>query len=96
MMSQLPEIPPSISGVILAIVLSLVRSISDKKENSFIKKIVESITCGALTVAAHHAIISCGYDSDWTVFAGGIIGLLGSDVIKTLAMRLVERKTKQE
>lgn len=88
---QFPDTPPGVWGVIVAIGLSLIRSISNS--NSLVKKLIEAATCGVLTLSAHHAILAFNYDTNLSVFAGGVIGLVGSDAIKALAIRIMDRKS---
>ena len=85
--------PPWFSGVLMAIFISILRVIYDRSETSFGRIILESLICGSLTLAAGSAANALGYP-DWNLFIGGVIGFMGSQSIRALANRIIDKKIK--
>lgn len=86
------NIPPWVGGLLMAITVSILRVIYDREETSFVRMMLESLICGALTVAAGSAIAAAGFGDGWYLFAGGMIGFMGSQSIRALAYKFVNRK----
>ena len=83
---------PWVGGAIIAIVISVLRIVYDKEETSFIRICMESLICGALSVSAGSALEAMGYGQNWYLFCGGVIGFMGSQSIRALANRLINKK----
>jgi lambda family phage holin len=79
------DIPPSIAGMVMAVFIAAIRVIYDQEETSLTRIILESLLCGALALTAGSAIDALGYDKNWTLFAGGVIGFMGSQSIRAFA-----------
>lgn len=94
MIEHLKEIPPSLAGVLMAVVVAVIRVIYDKEETSFVRIALESVLCGALALTAGSAINALGYDQNWTLFAGGMIGFMGSQSIRAIANRFINKRLK--
>jgi len=81
-------------GAIMAMVISIVRVIYDRKETNFLRIMMESVICGALSVSAGSALDAMGYGQNWYLFCGGVIGFMGSQSIRALANKYISTKTK--
>jgi lambda family phage holin len=86
--------PPGVGGFLMAVMISIVRVIYDREETSFIRIMMESLICGFLTVAAGSAMAALGYGDNWYLFAGGMIGFLGSQSIRALAYKIIDKRVK--
>lgn len=86
--------PPGVGGFIMAVMISIIRVIYDREETSFMRIIMESLICGFLAVAAGSAMAAMGYGDTWYLFTGGFIGFLGSQSIRALAYKIIDRKVK--
>ena len=73
----------------MAVVIAAIRVIYDKEETSFTRIVLESLLCGALAMTAGSGINALGYSQDWTLFAGGVIGFMGSQSIRAFAKRYI-------
>ena len=78
----------------MAMVISVIRVIYDRKETNFFRILMESIICGALSVSAGSALDAMGYGQNWYLFCGGVIGFMGSQSIRALANKYISTKTK--
>ena len=89
----LNNIPPWAGGALMAVLISVLRVIYDRDETSFIRIMLESLICGALSVSAGSALDALGYGQNWYLFCGGVIGFMGSQSIRAIATRVIARKT---
>ena len=80
----------------MAMAMSIIRVIYDKKETNFLRIIMESVICGALSVSAGSALDAMGYGQNWYLFCGGVIGFMGSQSIRALANKYISTKTEQD
>jgi len=85
---------PWVGGAIMAMALSIIRVIYDKKETNFFRIMMESVICGALSVSAGSALDAMGYGQNWYLFCGGVIGFMGSQSIRALANKYINNRTK--
>ena len=85
-------IPPTLLGVLMAVVIAAIRVIYDREETSIVRIILESALCGSLALTAGTAIQALGYDQNWTLFAGGMIGFMGSQSIRAYADKFIGKK----
>lgn len=92
MFNELKDMPPQATGFAMTVVIAVLRVIYDKEETSLVRIILESLLCGSLTLTAGFAIHASGYDQDWTLFAGGVIGFMGSQTIRALANKFISKK----
>lgn len=90
----LTNLPPWLGGALMAVVMSVLRIIYDKEETSFSRIMLESLICGALTLSAGSALSAMGYGDNWYLFSGGVIGFMGSQSIRALAIKLLDKKIK--
>ncbi len=86
------KLPPEFGGVVMAMVIATLRVIYDKKETKWLRIVLEAGICGALSLSVTHAIYALGLDANWAFFAGGSIGYLGSQTIRELVLRLLNKR----
>ena len=86
------DIPDHILAVALAFVMSAFRVYMDKSETKFTRIFIESCICGGLTMVASSVISAAGWDQNYVMAAGGMIGYLGSNSIRILALKLANKK----
>ena len=94
--SFLHKIPPEMTGVILAIVISVLRVFYEDKDHKprLIKAVLEALICGALSLTSTSAINALNVDKDWSIFIGGAIGFFGVATLRALALRVLKNKVK--
>lgn len=85
---------PGFAGFMMAVFVSVIRVLYDREETSLIRIMLESLICGSLSLAAGSAISAMGYGDGWYLFAGGMIGFMGSQSVRALAYKFVDRKSR--
>lgn len=80
-------------GPILAAILAVLRVVYDGQETKVVRIGLEGVICGLLTLATSKGISALGLSEDWTVVAGGCIGLMGTEFIRYTARRIVRDRT---
>ena len=96
MLDNAKDIPPTVLGALLAVIIALLRVMYDREETSAIRMLLESTLCGALALISGSAINALGWSQDWTLFAGGVIGFVGSQSIRTYADLLIKSKISEK
>ena len=86
------EIPDQVIAVFLAFCMSAFRVYMDKSETRFTRIFIESCICGGLTMVAASVISAMELDQNYVMAAGGMIGYLGSNSIRMLALKLANKK----
>ena len=89
----LNNLPPQATGVLMAVFMACIRVIYDQKETKPQRIIVESMLCGALSLAATYGITAMGLSLDWAVFVGGTIGYLGPQSVREYVTKVLNKKT---
>lgn len=84
--------PPWFGAMLMAMLVSVLRVVYDRKESSKVRMALEGAICGALTVSVSSAITALGYDHSWDMFMGGFIGFMGSQYIRAVAVSIVNKK----
>ena len=84
--------PPWAGGALMAMVISVLRVVYDREETNFVRIALESMICGALSIAAGSALAGMGYGQEWYLFCGGVIGFMGSQSIRALANKFFSKK----
>lgn len=90
--SILNKLPPEIVGVLMAMFIATLRVIYDKEETRPVRIMLEALICGALSLTASSAIVALELNINWAVFAGGVIGYVGSATVRAIALKLIHRK----
>ena len=88
----LGKIPPEAMGVIMSMLLSALRLVYDRKGTRPIRIILEAALCGCLSLVASSAVLALGMNPQWSIVAGGSIGYLGPATIRTIAVRMINKK----
>ncbi|QHF02433.1 phage holin, lambda family [Pseudomonas asturiensis] len=83
---------PSVQGLIMAVIVSLLRILYDAKETSKRRIFFEALICGALSLVASSLIEWMAWPPSLSVAAGGSIGFLGVTAIRELVTRFLGRK----
>lgn len=83
-----------IMAPILAFVLSMFRTIQQGTDPSWLRRILESVICGMITLSAGYAIDAMGMSGEWKYAAAGAIGFLGTEFIRSAASRFIDWKFK--
>ena len=78
----------------MAVVMSTMRVVYDQEETRLTRVVLESLICGALTVAAGSAIGAMGFDPEWNLACGGFIGFMGSQSIRAFANKMIDKKVQ--
>ena len=86
---------PSVGGIVMAIIISILRVFYDADETSFRRILLESILCGALTLAGGSAFKMMGYGPEAYMFCGGAIGFMGSQSVRAFAYRWIGRNEEK-
>lgn len=85
-------LPPVWGAVVLAMAMSVLRVIYDEKETKPIRIIIESLMCGALTLTAGYGVMAMELSLYWAIFAGGMVGFFGVEVVRMLILKLLKKK----
>lgn len=86
------KITPEIQSFFLAVFIAVLRVIYDKEETKPLRIFLEGVICGLLSLATFHAIIAFNLKPDWAIFAGGMIGFFGTNTVREIAVRAVNKK----
>lgn len=88
----LNDLPPEIAGMIMAMFMAVIRVIYDDQETKALRIFLESLLCGGLSLTASYGITALGLNINWAIFAGGVIGYLGSATVRSAAFRFITKK----
>ena len=88
-----PELWQSWMAPLVASAIAVLRVLYDGKETKWTRIMLESAICGLLTLAASKGISATGLNLDWSIVAGGMIGLMGSEFVRFTAKRIVQIRT---
>jgi lambda family phage holin len=94
LIAELNGLPPAIAGAMMSMVISTIRVLYDGKETKALRIFLEAILCGALSLTASAGISAMGLNVNWSVFAGGLIGYLGSNTVRYIAWNLITKKLR--
>lgn len=84
--------PPEVQAMLLSVVLAVLRIVYDRQETKPLRICIESLICGCLTLTAFHAIAALGLNLNWAIVAGGVIGFFGTNTVRALAVRFVNKR----
>jgi len=88
--------PPYLIGVLMAMVVGALRVVYDQEETKPVMVVLESLICGSLSLVASSGILAMGLDMTWSVFVGGIIGYLGSNTTRAIALKLINKNVSKK
>lgn len=79
-------------AMMLTFVLSYIRIHLYGEQKSAVAKLIESLFGALLIMLVGLAVNALGANLAWTLFAGGLVGLLGIDQVRALAGKWAQRK----
>ena len=83
---------PAVYGALLALAIAFLRITYNGGTGR--RRLVESTLCGLITLAAATATQLLGMPQEATPFLGGVVGLLGVDIIRDRAQQMFGKKEK--
>lgn len=81
---------PAVYGAGLALAIAFLRVTYNGGNGR--RRLIESILCGLITLAAATGTHLLGIPQEATPFLGGVVGLIGIDVIRAKAEQLFSKK----
>lgn len=84
-----------IMAPLLSFILALLRTMYQDNDPSWIKRLLESTICGLITLSSGFAINALGMSGDWKYAVAGGIGFLGTEYIRTIAIKFINRKVEK-
>ncbi len=91
--AMMNRVPPEFAGVLMAVVISILRVLYDQQDTRPVRIFLEAGICGALSLTAWHGIYAMGLDHNWAIFSGGVIGYFGSTTVRSLALKVIKKKS---
>lgn len=79
----------------LSFVLAFLRTIYQDPDPNWVRRLLESAICGLITLSSGFAIDALGMHGDWKYAVAGGIGFLGTEYIRTIATRFINRKVEK-
>lgn len=86
------KLPPETTAVVLAILIAVLRVVYDGKETTIHRILLEASLCGCLALAINHGIDAIGWNPEWKVFIGAMIGYIGSMTVRLLTIKFLHNK----
>jgi len=84
-----------IMAPLLSFVLAFLRTIYQDQEPRWARRLLESAICGLITLSSGFLINAIGVHGDWKYAVAGGIGFLGTEYIRTVATRFINRKVEK-
>lgn len=81
---------PAVYGAVLALAIAFLRITYNGGSGR--RRLIESTLCGLITLAAATATQMLGMPQEATPFLGGVVGLLGIDIIRDRAKQMFGKK----
>jgi len=88
------KLPPESQAFFLAVFVAALRVVYDKEETKVVRICLESLICGLLSVAIFHLFAALEISPSFSVFAAGMIGFLGTNTVRSLAIKIINRRLK--
>lgn len=89
------SLPEPIRATLLSMCIAALRIMYDGREPRVVRRVLESLLCGAITFGASSGLQALGTDGGWGVFVGGAVGLLGADKVRELGRRYANKRADQ-
>ncbi|WP_404836473.1 phage holin, lambda family [Aeromonas media] len=90
LLAWLMENWPAVYGALLALAIAFLRITYTGGRGR--RRLIESLLCGLITLAAATGIHLLGIPQEATPFLGGVVGLLGIDIIRDRAALMFSKK----
>lgn len=85
-------LPEPVRATVMSICIAMLRILYDGKEPRYVRRVLESLLCGAITFGASSGLHAMGAEPGWGVFIGGAVGLLGADKVREIGRRYANRR----
>jgi lambda family phage holin len=92
--SIINSMPPWATGVVMAVIMSVLRVVYEKEETTLARIGLEALICGGLTIAAGSLLEAMNLGEKWYLGAGVLIGFMGSQTVKATVNKLINKKVK--
>lgn len=83
-----------LGAIMFSIIISLVRILVDNSETSWKRITLESILCGMITASLLSLVIFLGWNLSIAGFIAGMIGLIGSQFVRSMARKIIVKKVE--
>lgn len=91
----LESVPEPMRAALLGGLIAFLRIMYDDREPRLIRRLLESVLCGAIALSVAHLTEAVGMPQGWATFLGGAVGLIGADQVREWARRVAERHIKK-
>jgi lambda family phage holin len=81
-----------IGAIMFSIIMSLLRVLADSTETSWERIALESLLCGGITATFISLILFLGWNVSICGFIAGMVGLVGSVFIRSIARKIIVKK----
>lgn len=85
-------LPEPVRAAIVGGAVAFLRVMYDDKEPRVVRRLLESILCGAIAYGIATAIEALGMQPGIATFCGGAVGLLGADWVRAKARLVADRR----
>lgn len=86
-----------IAGAIMfSIIMSLLRVLVDNTETSWKRVLLESFLCGGITATFISFVVFMHWNISIVGFIAGMVGLIGSQFIRSIARKLIVKKVSSQ
>lgn len=89
------NMPEPIRAALMSMAIAVLRILYDGREPRVVRRVLESLLCGAITFGASSGLQAIGAETGWGVFVGGAIGLLGADKVREIGRRYANKRVDQ-
>lgn len=86
---------PEVKAALFTIFMAGLRILYENKEGKLLRKVLETLLCGALTYAAASGLTFFTLPPGVSICLGGMIGLMGADYVRDKAKRIFEKRIEQ-
>lgn len=84
-----------IGAIMFSIIMSLLRVLVDNNETSWKRILLEALLCGGITATFISFVIFLGWNISICGFIGGMVGLVGSVFVRSIARKVIVKKVEQ-
>lgn len=85
-----------VGAIMFSIIMSLLRVLVDNSETSWKRIGLESLLCGGITATFISLILFLGWNISILGFIGGMVGLVGSVFVRSIARKLIVKKVDSQ
>lgn len=89
------SLPEPLRAAIMAWVVAMLRIVYDRKEPSWMRRLLESSLCGAIGYGVAAGAEAFGLAPGASIFFGSAVGLLGVDWVRVQARRVADKRISQ-